>query len=54
MIEMVYYKKYKNTNYICCEGIDIKNKHKNITNVYVFGPTFLLTSSFYFKTKTLA
>ena len=50
---MVYNKKYKNTNYICCEGIDIINKHKNIANVYMFGPTFLLTSSFYSKQRRL-
>ena len=32
---MAYDEKYKNTN-ICCEGIYIINKHKNITNVYMF------------------
>ena len=50
---MVYNKKYKNTN-ICCVGINIINKYKNNTNVYMFlDPPFLLTSSFFFKTKTL-
>ena len=32
---MAYNEKYINTN-ICCEGTDIINKHKNITNVYMF------------------